>query len=204
MVEAFFAETLPIHVRNWEQVQTVRYNLRQGESESAGLEQIQSRALKDLSRLDESPLQYLRDRKALEFTDFLKLCRGGATTADITTACLTAWQSEQAKDQRSWWETLADQVPPGILLLFLLATLGGLYRYNLRLAGFHESRADALQLLAQGRDAAQLRDILAASPGDAVNLATIFLGADKVEMGTIKAKLGQAEIELAKALNSGD
>ena len=88
--------------------------------------------------------------------------------------------------------------------MFLLANLGGLYRYNLRLAGFHESRADALQLLAHGRDEIQLRDILAGTPGDAVNLATLFLAADKVEMGAIRAKLGEAEIELAKAMHSGE
>ena len=34
-----------------------------------------------------------------------------------------------------------------LLLLFLLGTLGGLYRYSLRIAGFHHARADALKLL---------------------------------------------------------
>ena len=203
-VEAFLDQTLPQHLREWNLIQTLRNDLRLVASERAGMELIEARARADLTQLDESPLQYLRDRKALDFKAFLDNCRGVPATEGLTTSCLTAWQSEQAAGQRSWWETLADQVPPGILLLFLLATLGGLYRYNLRLAGFHESRADALQLLAQGRDVTQLRDILAATPGEAVNLATLFLAADKVEMGTIRAKLGQAEIELAKALNSSE
>ena len=203
-VEAFFDETLPPHLRDWDPVRTLREDLRLVDSERTVLELIETRTRKDLTQLDESPLQYLRDRKVLDFKAFLDGCRGEAATADLTTACLTAWQTEQAAGQRSWWETLADQLPPGILLLFLLATLGGLYRYNLRLAGFHESRADALQLLAHGRDEIQLRDILAGTPGDAVNLATLFLAADKVEMGAIRAKLGQAEIELAKAMHSGE
>ena len=50
----------------------------------------------------------------------------------------------------------------------------------------------------------QLRDILAGTPGDAVNLATLFLAADKVELGAIRARLGQAEIELAKAMHSSE
>ncbi len=141
----------------------------------------------------------------MDFEAFLSACRGTATPPDkdLTTACLTAWQTQQSGGE-TWWKALVDQVPPGILLLFLLATSGGLYRYNVRLAGFHDSRADALQLLSQGRTEAQLKDILATTPGEAVNLASIFLAADKVEMGTIKAKLGQAEIELAKALNAGE
>jgi hypothetical protein len=204
-VTEFFEQTLPPHIRDHEPIRALHDRLRLVASQRSGYEQIEVETKAELAALRESPLQYLRERDSLDFTSFLNDCRGGAAaTADITTACLTAWQTEQAGDRRIWWETLVDQVPPGILLLLLLATLGGLYRYNLRLAGFHESRADTLQLLAQGRDAAQLRDILAANPGDAVNLATLFLGADKVEMGTIKAKLGQAEIELAKALNSSD
>ena len=200
-VEAFF-QALPPHLRDWEPVRNLRNRLLLVASERAGLERIEKRVRDDIGILDNSPLQYLRDRKALDFKGFLEGCRGEAATADLTTVCLTAWQSEQATGQRSWWETLADQLPPGILLLFLLVYLGGLYRYNLRLAGFHESRADALQLLAHGRDENQLRDILAGTPGEAVNLATIFLAADKVEMGAIKAKLGQAEIELAKTMQS--
>ena len=42
------------------------------------------------------------------------------------------------------WARYADQIPGGILLLFLLATLGALYRYNILIAAFYHARADAL------------------------------------------------------------
>jgi len=47
-----------------------------------------------------------------------------------------------------WWRNLDEQIPAGVLLLFLLATLGSLYRYNTRIAGFYHARADALELMA--------------------------------------------------------
>jgi hypothetical protein len=198
-VEAFFA-SLPPHILDWDPIRDLRDQLRLVAAERAGLDRIETRTKDELGRLLANPLQYLRERKALDFDAFLRTCRPEAASSEITTACLTAWQTEQAQAQRSWWEALTDQLPPGILLLFLLATLGGLYRYNVRLAGFHESRADFLTLLSYGRSEAELRDILASNQGEAVNLATMVLAADKVEMGAIKARLGQAEIELAKAL----
>jgi photosystem II stability/assembly factor-like uncharacterized protein len=202
-VDAFF-EGLPGHIRDWEAIRALRNHLSQVASERSGLDLIEERTKEELGRLQANPLQYLRERSALDFGTFLTSCRGGDSTAEITTACLAAWSADQAQAQRSWWEALTDQLPPGILLLFLLATLGGLYRYNVRLAGFHESRADFLTLIAHGRTDKELRDTLASTPGDAVNLATMVLAADNVEMGAIKAKLGQAEIELAKALKTGE
>ncbi|WP_137111555.1 hypothetical protein [Rhodobacter sp. SY28-1] len=201
-VRQFFANGIPEIVRDRGPISEIYSRLSFLESERVGLNTIESRTSDQLRAVVLNPLQYLRERKLLELRGFLDVCRGLPPSLDLTAACITAWQSEQVQGQKSWWETLAAQVPPGILLLFLLATLGGLYRYNVRLASFHDSRADALQLLSQSRTPQELRDILAKTPGEAVNLATLFLAADKVEMGTIKAKLGQAEIELAKALGA--
>ena len=64
-----------------------------------------------------------------------------------------------------WWRYLGDRIPAGILLLFLLATLGSLYRYNVRMAGFYHARADALELMELELDREQfdkLSDTLAA------------------------------------------
>ena len=83
-------------------------------------------------------------------------------------------------------------MPPGVLLLFLLATLGGLYRYCLRMAGFYHSRADALELLNAGLDKAQQAALSALSAD---------IAADKVEFGKTNSPADQA-IELAKAITS--
>lgn len=197
-----FRDGLPPHLRDWSAVVAHAATLNGITNRRAALDILRDSTNAEIERYETSPLAYLRQDKALEFDRFLALCRGeGAPTADLTTACLSAWQSEQAGGQ-TWWRALVDQVPPGILLLFLLATSGGLYRYNLRLAGFHDSRADVLQLLSLGRDEGKLMEILAATPADVGNLTALVMAADKVEMGAIKAKLGQAEIELARALGA--
>ena len=108
----------------------------------------------------------------------------------VTLACTEAWRAELAREQQTWWQTVAVQVPPGVLLLFLLATLGGLYRYNMRLAGFHHSRADALELMIEGRSSAEIEDL--ATLADA-------LAADKVEFGKANTPADQA-VEIAKAV----
>lgn len=133
----------------------------------------------------------------------MAICRGasdgrepaspvGATAADpdaVTLACAAAWQDKLASEAGNILLTLAQQVPPGILLLFLLATFGGLYRYNLRLAGFHHSRADALELL-----------MIHGEGFDVKTLSTIAdtLAADKVEFGKANTPADQA-VEIAKA-----
>lgn len=197
-----FRDGLPPHLRDWPAMADHAAALTAIANRRAALDILRDTTNAEIERYNRSPLAYLRDDRALEFDRFLALCRGGgAPAADVTAACLTAWQTEQAGGQ-TWWRGLLDQVPPGILLLFLLATSGGLYRYNLRLAGFHDSRADVLQLLSLGRDEAQLLDVLAKTPADVGNLTALVMAADKVEMGAIKAKLGQAEIELARALGA--
>ena len=83
-------------------------------------------------------------------------------------------------------------MPPGILLLFLLATLGGLYRYNMRMAGFHHSRADALEAIVLGMKPEDL--------ATAVKLSDAW-AADKVEFGKGNTPSDQA-VELAKVISN--
>ena len=115
----------------------------------------------------------------------MAICRGGQVDADgsITKACVEGWQAQQDTEGQNWWQTLAVQVPPGVLLLFLLATLGALYRYSLRVAGFYHSRADALELIQQGLGPEQQTALTA--------LAT-DLAADKVVFGKDRTPLEQA------------
>ncbi|MBB93088.1 MAG: hypothetical protein CML68_00565 [Rhodobacteraceae bacterium] len=128
------------------------------------------------------------------FEDFMTICRGTVEEADVTQVCAAAYQAELEAESGNWWQTLAQQVPPGILILFLLATLGGLYRYNLRLAGFHASRADLLELalidpeMMRGKDGETLVTQLA----DA-------LAADKVEFGKGNTPTDQA-VAMAQAI----
>jgi photosystem II stability/assembly factor-like uncharacterized protein len=124
------------------------------------------------------------------FATFMEDCRKGAAEprdAALTTACLDAYAANQAAAERKWWESLAEKVPPGILLLFLLATLSGLYRYNVRLAGFHDGRADALELMVAKVD----KDLLI--------VVSDALAADKVEFGSAKTPADHAA-EMATAL----
>jgi len=126
------------------------------------------------------------------FAAFMADCRAGAAESEgaaLTTACVNAYTASEAETQRQWWQTLAEQAPPGILLLFLLATLAGLYRYNVRLAGFHNGRADALELLVAQVDQ------------DALTPVADAMAADKVEFGAAKTPTDHAA-EMATALIS--
>lgn len=89
----------------------------------------------------------LRQRRQ-DFEDFMAICRSNG--ASDTEHCVTAYTTLRAAEEQDIWQILAERAPPAILILFLLATLGGLYRYNLRMSGFHASRADLLELLKMG------------------------------------------------------
>jgi hypothetical protein len=143
--------------------------------------------------------QFALERQREDFKTFLATCRGtadpkpGPEGADaLTLACLQGWEAQVARDSSTWWKVLAESVPPGILLLFLLATLSALYRYNLRMAGFHDSRADALVMLA-----------MKPSKSDTETLTRISdaLAADKVEFGKDNSPADQA-VEIFKAFVS--
>ena len=134
----------------------------------------------------------------VDFASFMAACRtmtpveavaedGTTVLQDNTAACLSAFAAQEAQEETPWWETLARQVPPGLLLLFLLVTLGGLYRYNMRMAGFHHSRADLLELISIGRDPGACL-----SKQDWVDIRETAdaLAADKVEFGATKANVG--------------
>ncbi len=169
--------------------------------------QRRAEAVRDLARFYAFPYSLVWDRERDDFAEFLADCRGGhraasnsAEDADeqaapnpysesLTKACLEGWNARQAALAQTWWQSIAAQLPPGILLLFLLATLGGLYSYNLRLAGFHHIRADALELLAE------------AGAYDAETLTQVAdaLAADKVEFGKGNTPSDQA-VEIARSI----
>jgi hypothetical protein len=129
------------------------------------------------------------------YGEFLKICRAGANGGDATTTCNTAWQELQ---DAAIWDSLRQQIPPAILILFLLATLGGLHRYNQRLAGFHHARADLLELVSVGRDEAQN---FTKEDWEAISRFSDVLAADKVEFGKGNTPSDQA-VDIAKTIAS--
>lgn len=149
------------------------------------------------------------NQQQMAFRDFMAICRGqGAlegpsapartSGADapgtVTLACAEAWQAQLDGQQSNWWQAIATQVPPAILLLFLLATLGGLYRYNMQLSGFYHSRADALELLSMNR-----------SKDDIEKLGRIAesLAADRIEFKAQDIPSAQAASVLSSLLSRG-
>ncbi len=135
---------------------------------------------------------YAIEQKQEAFSEFMKSCRGdagGDTDGKVTEVCASAFKDVLPNETKFWWTTVAEEVPRGILLLFLLATLGTLYRYNLRLAAFHHSRADALELLSQE---------VTLDP-EKLAILTDAMSAEKVEFGKANTPADQAA-DVAKAV----
>ena len=125
-----------------------------------------------------------------DFAAFMVSCRSDKAGADTDKGCADAYVALRASETPGPWQVLAERVPQAVLILFLLATLGGLYRYNLRLAGFYHARADALELLGEGKGA---------TDADILDRLGTALAADKVEFGKGNTPSDQAT-ELAKAV----
>lgn len=147
------------------------------------------------------------ERQLRNLADFMVACRGnvelvgrpetagsdttpladGEVFGAITTACAQAYQAQVLEENDNLWEIMAIRVPPGFLLLFLLVTLGGLYRYSIRLASFNNSRADVLEMLSNGRGPDDpLND------GEWKNLreSALSFAGDRVEFGATTAGIG--------------
>lgn len=129
-----------------------------------------------------------------EFNQFMQNC----TAADQT--CVDAYFRILAEEDQTIWQYLGERAPPAVLILFLLATLGGLYRYNLRLTGFHHSRADALEMLT-----VLYGDVTKLGKDDLIAFTSLAdrLAADKVEFGKAKTPTDQA-VELARVIAQRD
>ncbi|MEM6305415.1 MAG: hypothetical protein AAF744_11880, partial [Pseudomonadota bacterium] len=153
-VIAFIDDVLPRHIRAENFAASARARLTDIKSQRQVVDDLRAETNARLERLLGFPNSVLiQDRAREEFGTFMALCRGPAPTATqdvssdeaqdppradaITLACLEGWQAQRASEEQQWWQSIAQQVPPGVLLLFLLATLGGLYRYNMRMVGFH-------------------------------------------------------------------
>ncbi|MEM7069802.1 MAG: hypothetical protein AAF478_13070 [Pseudomonadota bacterium] len=145
-------------------------------------------AAKNLKGLNDS--EYDVGQKITSFEKFMAICSKSAADDQSTKAsCVNAFKEILPKDEKDWWTILAEQVPFGVLLLFLLATLATLYRYNLRLASFYNSRADALLLLCENLK------------HDTLERFSDILAADKLEFAKSKTPSDQA-VEIAKTIIS--
>ena len=95
-------------------------------------------------------------------------------------------------EHENWWIYIADRVPAGILILFLLATLGSLYRYNTRIAGFYYARADALELTTLDVEESRFDDLSNTLAADRVDFRAARTPAEAVTDLTkeVVAKVG--------------
>ena len=196
VLQGFF-DGLPAHIADLTEVAALRRDFADIRAQRQFLikDRIQPQA--DLDRLGNLPYSLLLlDRQREDFAAFMQICRGtpepvappAGTEATVdadqmTLACLDGWKVQSDSETQSWWQTIATQLPPGILLLFLLSTLAALYRYNLRLSAFHHSRAGALELLAAGKTKDDIEQLTA--------IAAV-LAADKVVFGRDHSATRQA------------
>jgi len=198
---------VPKHIGDLPELDSIRRDLLSVGTQRRILSELQREAEAEIRRLDSTPfIHLLREQQFGDFERFLSFCRGSSDAAatsgsekrvygELTSACLNGWTAHQNSTTQAWWETLAEQLPPGVLLLFLLSILGGLYRYNLRLSGFHHSRADLLELISFGRGP----DFLISSEELSwIVQASETLAADKVEFRASSAPSDQA-VEVLKA-----
>ena len=203
-LDAFF-DKLPSYLQQGERFRKLRTSLLRLIARRSVLDERRSaiEAAKAEAK-STSWIDTILSQKRETFRRFMEVCRGrlpAPTPAPqkplkpdaVTLACTQAWKAQKDAEGQNWWQTIARTVPPGVLLLFLLATLGGLYRYNLRLAGFHHSRADALGIFSERYDG----DDITAFTGLANALA-----ADKVEFGKANTPVDHAS-EIMKAALSG-
>ena len=148
------------------------------------------------------------DQKQIAFDNFMKSCRQDRNIINIkpvdgntgqlanalqsddktTQVCISAFKDFLPNENKTWWVTIAEEVPRGILLLFLLATLATLYRYNLRLAAFHHSRADALEMYSEGKSIADLEKIVNSFAAEKVAFGKANTPADQAA-GVLKAAI---------------
>ncbi|WP_058285335.1 WD40/YVTN/BNR-like repeat-containing protein [Leisingera aquaemixtae] len=189
---AFLDDELPTSIQAELPVADSRRALSIIEARRDVLEALGADTQDKLNTLRDAPALLKRDEVRQTFVDFLAVCRGEdeERSQELTKACLDSWQAQQTAERQNWWQTLAVQVPPGVLLLFLLATLGALYRYSLRMAGFYHSRADALELLHAG---------IVKNQQIVLSALALDLAADKVEFGRANTPADQA-VELAKVI----
>ncbi|MCP5086972.1 MAG: hypothetical protein GY952_09245 [Rhodobacteraceae bacterium] len=183
-----FIDTLPGNIPAQPNISQLRTQILTATTIRPQLEQDLLKATTALAEINSGGFSLAQRRQ--DFDLFMASClQGSEDSADVTKACADAYAAQNSTEDKSWWATIAETGPPAILLLFLLATLGGLFRYNLRLAGFHNSRADALELLASYDDKAAL---------DTLTALSTALAADKVEFGKANTPADQA-VEMFKA-----
>lgn len=188
----FLSLQLPAEVRAETRIDTFAARLNNIIVERSGLNQVLENTVAERDRLKNTAYAVLlQDQALLTYRDYLSACRKGATPDTIVAlaeTCEESWRQREAAQKGSWWQTIASQVPPGILLLFLLATLSALYRYNMRLAGFHHARADTLSLWADGTAKGFTAD-------DIAKVSSI-LAADMVEFGKTSVDWGGGNITI--------
>lgn len=193
-----FVTDLPRSIQDDSVVQSSLQEFTRIEIARVGLVSVRSVTSERRDRFDHLPWAALsREDTVMSFDTFLRNCHTPAPeNIEINQACLNSWTESNRINAQNWWQTLGAQVPPGILLLFLLGTLAALYRYNMRLAGFHHSRADILVLYSAGFVSERDMDAL-------VKLAET-LAADNVSFGKMQVGFGTGSIGIERSASKPD
>lgn len=190
-LNTFLKDNLPPYLQNQPQISRIIARFDDIMVERRGLSAVRTATLEQRDQLDAMPWALLQqDQARLRYESYITICRAGTSTVEAIAACEEGWRAQQEVDTGNWWQTLASQVPPGILLLFLLATLSALYRYNMRLSGFHHSRADALELLSD--------DWVKKHDTEGLDRLSQLLAADLVEFGKTTVNWGAGSISNAR------
>jgi hypothetical protein len=102
------------------------------------------------------------------------------SVADVIAACTEAYRATEGTGDIDLYRSLSDNATGALLLLFFLTALTGLYRYNLKLSGLYNARADTLTLLTGENNDCDI------SKQD-LNALSDFLAAEHVEFKEVRS-----------------
>ena len=147
-----FFNDLPEHVRTFGNITPLKEQLSNIESRRTSAIEVFKNARDGIANAKSGVLSLQQELNA--FSDFMDVCRDDDidSMSQTTDYCTRTWAEQQKLRSPTFWQALEKNVPAGVLVLFVLATLGGLYRYNLKLAVFHDSRACLLYTSPSPRD----------------------------------------------------
>ena len=191
---------LPAHIADWPPVADLIDRMRELIAKRGAIE-TQRGGLQDrVKELDGNWASVLGGTRAKQgLSDFLASCRGdtkglaGSDLAKITETCLDAYEQEQERAGGVWWSTLSRQIPAGVLLMFLLVTLGD---FSVTTCGWPRSMTAGRMCCrwwSRAVDGADDRH-----GGRGLQPPRHRLRAERLDAGAMRIKLAEAEIQLAE------
>ena len=121
-------------------------------------------------------------QRLTEMREFLAGCltQRDARSAEAISACREAYLAATKNTSLEFYANLANRIAPAALVLFLLVTLGGAYRYNMRLATFLHARADALEAAGLNVDKSRMESLTVSFSADGMQFRESRMPTDAV------------------------